>query len=95
MTPALIALSVFLETSSQGDTGWLLLLGPAGAVAVYWGLYQYYRNTGQSHSFERETIIEAKPITGNDRRVDSVRGTSRSSINGNNVHSYRIRVRRL
>ena len=28
------------------DSGlWLLLLGPAGATGLYWGLYRYYRNT--------------------------------------------------
>ncbi len=83
-----------LETITD-DTPWILLLGPAGAGAVYWGLYQYYRNTGQSHAFERETAIESKPVTGTDRKVNQVRGTRQSSIDGNNVGDYRQRVRRL
>ncbi len=95
MTESLIvALGVLFETLDDG-TPWILLLGPAGAVAVYWGLFQYYRNTGQSHAFERETLIEAKPITGTDKKVNEVKGTQRSSIEGNNVSSHRQRVRRL
>ena len=38
---------------------WLLAIGPAGATALYWALYRYYRNTDKSHAFERETSIEA------------------------------------
>ncbi|PKQ23454.1 MAG: hypothetical protein CVT65_08075 [Actinobacteria bacterium HGW-Actinobacteria-5] len=92
MTTLLIGLLIPL--ASGGDTPWILLLGPAGAVAVYWGLFQFYRNTGRSHSFERETLIESKPITGTDQKVDEVRGTQRTSIDGNNVHNHRQRVRR-
>ncbi len=95
MIPSLIvALGVLLETT--GDDGlWILLLGPAGAVGVYWGLWQYYRNTGQSHSFERETLIESKPVTGTDRKVNEVKGTRNPSVDGNNVSSYRQRVQRI
>lgn len=96
MIPMLVVvLGNLLETTVDGGTPWILLLGPAGAVGVYWGLFQYYRNTGKSHSFERETLIESKPITGDDRKVDEVRGTRRTSIDGNNVRNYRQRVQRL
>ena len=49
----------------------ILLLGPAGATGLYWFLYRYYRNTDKSHAFERETAIDAKPVTGmdGDRKV--------------------------
>ena len=92
MTALLIGMLIPL--ASSGDTPWILLLGPAGAVAVYWGLFQYYRNTDKSHSFERETLIESKPITGTDQKVDEVRGTRRASIDGDNVRDHRQRVRR-
>lgn len=96
MIPMLIgALGFLLETSVDSDTPWILLLGPAGAVGVYWALFQYYRNTGKSHSFERETLIESKPITGGERKVNEVRGTRQPSIDGNNVSSHRQRVQRL
>lgn len=78
------------------DNGlWLLALGPAGATALYWALYRYYRNTDKSHDFEHETKIEAKPVTGSDRRVDEVIGTRETRIRGDNVHAYRQRVQRI
>ena len=72
----------------------LLLLGPAGAVGLYWMLYRYYRNTDKSHAFERETLVEAKPVTGSDEKVDEVKGTQETRIPGDNVHEYRKRVQR-
>ena len=73
----------------------LLLLGPAGATGVYWALYRYYRNTDKSHAYERETTVDAKPVTGSERKVGEVKGTQQQSISGNNVHDYRDRVRRM
>ena len=80
------------------DNGlWLLALGPAGASALYWALYRYYRNTDKSHAFERETEIKAQPVTGadRDRKVDEVKGTRETEIRGNNVGEYRRRVERV
>lgn len=74
---------------------WLLLAGPASATALYWGLYRYYRNTDKSHAFERETTVEAKPITGSDRQVDTISGTQETRIRGDNVREYRKRVAKL
>ena len=76
-------------------TGWLLLAGPASAVAVYTALYRYYRNTDKSHHFEAETLIESQPVTGTDAKVDEVRGTKRRSIQGNNKSNHRARVQRV
>ncbi|MFT4179178.1 MAG: hypothetical protein QM612_06910 [Thermomonas sp.] len=75
----------------------LLLLGPAGAAGLYWMLYRYYRNTDKSHAFERETTIEAQPVTGmeHDHKVDEVKGTRESRIRGDNVKDYRKRVERV
>jgi hypothetical protein len=75
----------------------LLLLGPAGATGLYWALYRYYRNTDKSHAFERETKVEAKPVTGadQDRKVDEVKGTRNKRIDDDNVHDYRDRVERI
>lgn len=76
---------------------WLLALGPAGATGLYWALYRYYRNTDKSHAFERETKVEAKPVTGaeHDRKIDEVKGTQRKRISGDNVSAYRARVKRI
>lgn len=75
----------------------LLALGPASAVGLYWMLYRYYRNTDKSHNFEHETEIKAQPITGAgaDTKVDEIRGTQMTQIRGNNVGDYRKRVQRL
>jgi len=79
------------------DSGlWLLLLaGPAGATALYWALYRYYRNTDKSHGFERETRVEAQPVTGSDRKIDKIEGTQRRRIEGDNATAYRARVQRI
>ena len=74
---------------------WLLLSGPAGATALYWALYRFYRNTDKSHGFERETKVEVQPITGSDDKVDEIEGTQRSRIEGDNVSAYRTRVQRI
>lgn len=99
MTALLIDLLVALEyevsTDSEAVPLLLLLLGPAGAAGVYWGLHRYYRNTDKSHSFEEETHIEAGPVEGQDRKVDTVRGTKRTRISGDNVSNHRERVERL
>lgn len=74
---------------------WLLAAGPAGATALYWALYRYYRNTDKSHAFERETAIEAQPVTGSESKVDEVTGTRETRIKGDNVRAYRQRVQRV
>jgi hypothetical protein len=70
-------------------------LGPAGATALYWALYRYYRNTDKSHAFERETAVEAQPVTGSEQKVGEVKGTQEKRIRGDNVHEYRKRVQRM
>ena len=82
--------------SDDGGLG-LLLMGPVGATALYWALYRYYRNTDKSHAFERETKVEAKPVTGStgDAKVDEVTGTRETRIRGDNVKAYRDRVERV
>lgn len=80
------------------DSGlFLLLLGPAGGSGLYWLLYRYYRNTDKSHSFERETQVDAQPVTGadQDRKVGEIKGTQAERIRGSNVHAYRTRVQRM
>ncbi len=73
----------------------LLLLGPAGATALYWALYRYYRNTDKSHVFEHETTVKAEPVTGSDQKVNEVKGTQQPGISGENLRDYRKRVRRI
>jgi hypothetical protein len=70
----------------------LLLLGPGSSVGLYWALYRYYRNTDKSHAFERETKVDAKPVTGSDEKVGTNNGTREQRISGDNVREYRRRV---
>lgn len=75
----------------------ILAIGPAGAAGLYWMLYRYYRNSDKSHFFERETHIQAQPVTGaeHDRKVSQVRGTRETRIRGDNVADFRRRVQRF
>lgn len=72
----------------------LLALGPAAAVGFYWLVHQHYRNTHQSHAFERETKVEVLALSGEagDHKVDEVRGTRASKIQGGNEGDHRQRV---
>jgi hypothetical protein len=74
---------------------WLLALGPAGAAGLYWAIFRYYRNTDKSHAFERETAVDAEPVTGTDSKVDEVTGTQETRIAGDNAGAYRQRVKRI
>ena len=58
-------------------------------------MYRYYRNTDKSHAFERETAVAAKPVTGSEQKVDEVKGTRKTRIDGDNVREYRKRVKRV
>jgi hypothetical protein len=73
----------------------LLALGPASAVGFYWVVHRHYRNTDKSHAFEHETAVELLAQRGvdSDRKVDEVRGTRSSRIQGDNVANHRQRVR--
>ena len=76
-------------------TAVLLALGPAGGVGVYVALYRFYRNTDKSHGFEHETRVVAQPITGHEQKVDEIKGTKRTSIDGDNGSNHRQRVQRV
>jgi len=97
LTELASALSPVVIASADGDGGptWMLVLGPAGAGATYYFSWRYYRNTDRSHAFERETRIEAQAVTGSDAKVDEVRGTKKSGIDGDNRTNHRQRVQRV
>ena len=86
---------MLVAADDSGGSTWLLLLGPAGAGAAYFGLWRYYRNTDKSHSFERETRIEARSITENDAKIDEIKGTQKKWTDGHNEADHRKRVQRL
>ena len=73
----------------------LLALGPVSAVGFYWAIYRHYRNTDKTHAYEHETAVEVLALTGaeSDRKVDEVRATRSSRIQGDNVGNHRQRVK--
>ena len=73
----------------------LLALGPVSAAGFYWAIYRHYRNTDKSHAYEHETAVEVLALTGaeSDRKVDEVRATRSSRIQGDNVGNHRQRVK--
>lgn len=75
-------------------TLFLLALGPVSAVGFYWAMVRHYRNTDKSHAFEHETAVEVLALSGSeaDRKVDEIRGTRATRIQGDNVGSHRQRV---
>ena len=85
----------FAADDGSGGSTWLLILGPAGAGGVYFGLWTYYRNTDKSHAFEHETAVDAKPVAGSEHKVSKVTGTQATRISGDNVRDYRKRVQRI
>ena len=88
-------LDIVVLASSDDAPVWLLAAGPAGAAATYWSLYRYYRNNDKSHAFERDTLIEAKPVQGKQEKIDHISRTRDSDIDGDNSTAHRKRVQRL
>lgn len=86
---------VVMATSGDDAPLWILAAGPAGAVATYWALYRYYRNTDKSHAYERDTLIQAQPVQGSEEKVDHISKTRDSDIDGDNSSKHRVRVERL
>ena len=86
---------VAMATSGDSAPVWLLAAGPAGAGATYWALYRYYRNNDKSHAFERDTLIKAQPVTGDEDKIDHISRTRDSDIDGDNSEKHRSRVERL
>lgn len=79
---------------SQDGILFLLALGPASAAGFYWAIYRHYRNTDQSHAFERETTVEVLVLGGAeaDHKVDEIRGSRSPRIQGDNVGQHRQRL---
>jgi hypothetical protein len=89
---------VILQSSHSDGSGSpvLLLAGPVAGAALYGAVYRYYRNADKTDQFERETRIALKDaITGDDQKIDEVRGTRERRIKGDNSKRFRSRVSRL
>ena len=89
---------VILASSDSGGSGSLLLLlaGPACGTALYAAIYRYYRNADKTDAFERETRISLKDqVTGEEQKVDEIRGTRERRVRGDNSDDFRARVAKL
>ena len=86
---------VMAASSDEGAPLWVLAAGPVGAVATYWSIWRYYRNTDKSHSYDHETLVEAKPVQGREEKIDHIRKTRKTEIKGKNTANHRSRVHRL
>ena len=91
----ILELTHVVVMASDTVPAWILAAGPAGAVATYWALYRYYRNTDKSHAYERDTLIAAQPVQGSEEKVDHISRTRDSDIDGDNSRKHRQRVQRL
>ena len=90
-----VEITQVVTMASDTVPAWILAAGPAGAVATYWALYRYYRNTDKSHAYERDTLIAAQPVTGSQEKVDHISRTRDSDIDGDNSSKHRQRVQRF
>jgi hypothetical protein len=90
-------LPLLFSTSSDGSGSFLVLLaGPVCGTALYAAIYRYYRNADKTDAFERETRIALKDqITGEEQKIDAVRGTRDRRIRGDNSSDFRARVAKL
>jgi hypothetical protein len=89
---------LLLASSHSGGSGagLLLLAGPVCGTALYAAVYRYYRNADKSDAFERETRVALKTeITGQEQKVDEVRGTRDRRVDGDNSGDFRSRVATL
>ena len=91
----ILEITQVVTMASDTVPAWILAAGPAGAVATYWALYRYYRNTDKSHAYERDTLIAAQPVTGSQEKVDHISRTRDSDIDGDNSSKHRQRVQRF
>lgn len=98
MTAALLsqlAATGLLAKTEGGGSILVLLVGPVGGGIFYAAFHNYYRNASKSHSFERETRVTAKPITGSEAKAGETKGTKKSKIEGANHSGHRTRVQRV
>lgn len=91
--------ATLLAGGSSDDVGagvlFPFLAGPAVFIAVYLGIYRYYRNTDKRHEFERKTEVKVGNLrTGDQRRGSNNRQKSRR-MNGANEDDALERVRRI
>ena len=82
------------DSSALGIT-FPFLAGPAVFIAIYVGIYRYYRNTDKRHRFERETEVAVGNLRSGDRKVGTNNRQKSRSMNGHNSTNALSRVKRI
>ena len=91
------ATTTLLADSDSGAIGiaFPFLAGPGVFIAVYFGIYRYYRNTDKRHHFEKETEVSVGNLKRGDRRVGTNNRQKSRSMSGRNSTEHLTRVRRI
>lgn len=91
MTPMLLA------DSGDGAIGiaFPFIAGPAVFIAIYGGIYRYYRNTDKRHHFERETEVAVGNLERGDRKVGTNNRQKSRTMGGDNSTDHLERVHRI
>ncbi len=89
--------AMLLADSGDGAAGiaFPFLAGPAVFIAVYIGIYRYYRNTDKRHEFEKKTDVAVGNLRTDDRRVGSNNRQKSRTMSGVNSRDHLERVRRI
>lgn len=91
-------LTVLAEGGDDGSAA--ILLAPPVAVvvvfiAVYQGIYRYYRNTDKRFHFEQKTAVDAENLQSFDKRTGSRKRLSSQHMADSNENAHLDRVRRV
>ena len=91
------ATGMLLADSDSGAIGiaFPFLAGPAVFIAVYLGIYRYYRNTDKRHHFEKETEVAVGNLKQGDRKVGANNRQKSRTMSGVNSTDHLERVRRI
>lgn len=82
------------SSSADGDSGWIMLLPPGVATAIYVFTYRYYRNHDKRYKYESETKTTVSNLQMYDQKVNFRSGLRSNRINGDNSRNHTQRVNR-
>lgn len=92
-------LLMILAEGGDGGSGAILLAPPVAVVvvfiAVYQGIYRYYRNTDKRFHFENETHVEAENLRTFDEKTGSRHRQKSRQMDDANENDHLARVRRV
>lgn len=91
----ILAFTISTSSSSTGDdSGWIMLLPPGVATAIYVFTYRYYRNHDKRYKYESETKTTVSNLQMYDQKVNFRSGLRSDRIDGDNSRDHTQRVKR-